>query len=310
MSTSIPIYDNKGLVVDHIKIDEDVQYVNGRVSKGKKYYYKGIGVQYEAHSVTEEELSDEYNIIKKDKVFYLGYYVSKKCFEGKFGIFQEKHQPQFSDFIGTCGVKELSILENSYHFDRSSVEIIKSYNFDKENGQYYFKLNYLCNRRRYLEEESNPKYLRELLDYMIQNDWNFIWDKKSINDISYNGLVSDVGDLFHSKDLQSKVGTVYSLLYSLGNVNHDRYLEFLKFNNLEHKNLSSYIFNGIEILKQNNVDISPLIIYDTEYQNYQHIVLNYLVRGRNCGHCCYVDYGERIKNHYIKMAAASFNIKI
>ena len=42
--TDVPIYNNKGVQVDSFHIDDTLEYVNGRVNKGDKAYYKGSGV--------------------------------------------------------------------------------------------------------------------------------------------------------------------------------------------------------------------------------------------------------------------------
>lgn len=299
MSTSIPIYDNKGKKIDSLEIEDDIRFVNGRVSKGKEYYYKGLGVPYKQHSIEDGDITDDYEVLNKSDIFYLGHFVSKKCFQNKFGIFQERYMPKFTDFIGTCGTKELSIIENSELFGRSSIELISSHYYDKSNQQYYFKVRYKCHRISYLQN-GNAKDLRELFDYMIQNNWNFNWDKRSITDISYNGLVPDVADIFLDSQLKSKVGSVYSVLYSLYNHSKNKYGDFVTYNNLNHENLSSIVFNVVEILKRNNVDTKELLPSKNQYENYKHIIRNYLVTGRNCGHCCLVDVGDDIKKEYIK----------
>ena len=44
---------------------------------------------------------------------------------------------------------------------------------DDDNQQYYMKVDYPTGRTDYLSGDSDPLELRELLDYMIQSDWNF-----------------------------------------------------------------------------------------------------------------------------------------
>lgn len=297
--TTVPIYNSVGQVVNALEIDDDLQHVNGRVSKGKKYYYKGAGAPYHGQFLSNEPQINTYgyDVVDFSDVFYMGPYARKWNFLNKSGIFQEKYQPQFTDFIGTCGVKELSIIENSEEFDLSSVVVIKAENYDVENQQYYFVLDYKCDRIKYLDR-GEPESLILLLEYMIKNDWNFIWDKTSIEDISYNGLVSDVGDLFKSGGLGNKLGTVYSVLYSLGKLRPDKYQELLRECKLQHNNDMSYVYNAVVLLHNFGVDVSVLRSKDA-IDNYKNAVLNYLITGRNCGDCCYVELGDRIREQYL-----------
>lgn len=297
--TIVPIYNSYGEQVNVLEIDDNLQHVNGRVSKGKKHYYKGAGAPYHGQFLSNDPHLNiyGYNILSFSDVFYMGPYVSKRCFENKTGIFQEKYQPQFTDFIGSCGVKELSIIENSEEFELSSVDVIKAENYDKENQQYYFVLDYTCERKKYLDN-GNPKDLLLLLEYMIKNDWNFIWDKTSIEDISYNGFVSDVGDIFKSGSLGNKLGTVYSVLYSLGKLRPDKYQDFLRESKLQHNNDMSYVYNAVVLLHNFGVDVSELTD-KTPVENYKNAVLKYLVTGRNCGDCCYIELGDKIREQYL-----------
>lgn len=306
--TEINVYGLNGEVVNVLCVDDVVEPPSkGRVSKGTKHYYKGFGVSYTQHHIAKRNFNNiDYDFINKSDIFYLGYKVQRKSFVGKFGIFQERFQPMFTDFIGTCGVKELSIIENSLFFERSSADIIKSVQHDTENNQYYFILNYKCGRKRYLDC-GNPVDLKALIDYTLQSDWNFIWDKDSITDISYNGLVTDVGELFVSKQLENKLGSVYSILYSLGKQDFNKYIDLLDLYQLQHHDDKSYIFNSVDILKHNGYIIDS--VYNDRNKDYQHLILNYLVTGRNCGHCSLVNVGESIKQHYIEQAQSFFGIE-
>jgi hypothetical protein len=300
--TIFPIYDSLGVQINELSIDDDIQHINGRVSKGNKCYYKGVGVPYRYHTMLE--FDDQYDVIQKTDIFYLGYQVVKKCFEGKTGIFQERFQPFFPDFIGTCSVKEGTIVLNSTIFERSSVEVLDYVLYDTENVQSYYMLDYKCGRQSYLTNDGNPVKLRELLDYMIQNNWNFLWDKGAISDVSPEGLVSDVADLFISNELSHRIGTVYCILHSLMKLNPEKYMEFLQANNLMHYDSRSLIFNAVEILHLNGVDVSELFAYDTINKNYKNIVMNYLIVGKNCAYCAcdlYKNNGEKIKDQYVEM---------
>ncbi len=309
----VPIFDNKGNQINSITIKENLEYVNGRVSKGEKYYYKGVGVPYKSHHIYFDDSTEDYDILGRSPIFYLGNKVSKKCYQGKSGIFQEKHQPHFTDWIGACGIKELNIFENLYDeggFEFTAIEALEYQIIDEDNQQYYLKVDYPYGRLGYISNP-NPKDLRNLIDYMIQNDWNFPWDKNSISDISHNSKVTDVADLFKSSELSYKIGTVYSVFYSLYNKNKELYYDFCKVNNMTHDNSMSFIFNSLYILYINGVDILPLY-KQTPIETYKNIILNYLIVGRNCGFCgvgsckgrkdTNQSYGEEIRDEYIRRA--------
>lgn len=310
--TEIPIYDSEGTQVNSITINESIEYVNGRVCKSDTCYYKGIGIPYTSHNILDECLTDEYEFIEKSTVFYVGNVVSKKCYQNKTGIFQERFQPQFTDWIGSCGIKELNILENLYDehkFEKNSIEVLGYETIDEDAQQYYLKVQYSCGRKSY-STYPNPLKLRELLDYMIQTNWNFPWDKDAVADVSTTGLVTDVADIFYSTELMHKVGTVYSVLYSLGTKSQKLYNDFCNATGLRNVNDMDYIFNTIFILASNNIDTSPLMSVGDSKEIYRNTVKNFLIQGKNCGFCgvgsCLKredinqSYGEYIREEYIK----------
>ena len=308
----IPVYDKKGNLVNSITLNDTIEYVDGRVYKGSKSYYKGIGIPYEYHFIQPEEITDEYSMVEKSDVFYLGYGVSKKVFSGKTGVFQEKYQSHFTDWIGACGIKELNILENLYDvggFEMSAIEVFGYETIDKDNQQYYLSVDYPDGRTNYVNDP-NPVELRNLLDYMIQNDWNFPWDKASISDINSKSKVTDVADIFKSDELNHKLGSVYSVLYSLHQTDKNLYLDFCSTNGMyQHCDNISFILNTLILLTYNKVDVKSL--YEkTPAATYKNIMKNYIIPGKNCGFCgvgsCKrrddenLSYGEYIMKEYIK----------
>ena len=315
----INIYNKDGDIVNSIDLKDTINYVDGRVSKGEKCYYKGIGIPYVNHHIQPEDMTDEYDLIEVCDVFYIGNVVSKKVFVGKTGIFQEKHQSHFTDWIGACGVKELNIFENLYDeggFKKTAIEVLGTEIIDKENQQYYLKVDYPDGRVNYVND-SSPKKLRELLDYMIDDHWNFPWDKNSISDINHESNVTDVADIFKSEELKHKIGSVYSVLHSLNKSNHNLYVDFCDYNNLPYHDAMGFIFNTIILLAYNGVNITSL--YEKNpLDTYKKIVYNYLITGKNCGFCgvgsCKrrVDdnfsYGEYIRQEYIKRFNKEFDI--
>lgn len=313
----ISVYDKNGDVVDCISVNDTIEYVDGRVSKGEKYYYKGLGVPYVQHHIQPEDMTGGYDLIDVCDVFYIGNVVSKKVFSGKTGIFQEKYQTHFTDWIGACGVKELNIFENLYDeggFEMSAIDVLERGTIDEDEQQYYLKVDYPHGRINYVVD-SSPVKLRTLLDYMIQGDWNFPWDKNSISDITFESMVTDVGDIFKSEELSNKIGSIYSVLHSLYQSNINLYYDFCKTNNLPYKNKMGIIFNTLVLLVSNKVDVNHLYM-STPIETYKNIVYNYLITGKNCGFCgvgsCKrrVDdnfsYGEYIREEYIKRFHAEF----
>ena len=301
--TVIPIYSVNGDFVNELVIKEKLKYISGRVSKGKQHYYKGVGMPYSHHYKRDISnlSSNEYNFLGHTNIFYLGYGVENKSWKNKFGIFQERYQPFFPDYIGGCGIKERAITPNSTAFKKSSVDILDVILYDKENQQYYFKMNYRCNRKNYIKDNGSPEKLCELIEYMIDNDWNFLWDKNSINDITPEGLVSDVADLFISDELEHQFGSVYSIFYSLHKSCQKSYEEFLKYMGLKHTDKKSFVFNTIKILDDNGIDTKPLTIHDNDNANYVHSIMYYLLNGKNCAYCScdmFLAEGELVKKDY------------
>ena len=307
----ILVHDKKGSIVNSIELNDTIEYVDGRVCKGNKSYYKGVGIPYEYHHIQPEEMSDEYDLIEKSDIFYIGNCVSKKVFSGKTGIFQEKYQSHFTDWIGACGIKELNILENLYdegRFEMSAIEVFGYETIDKDNQQYYLSVDYPDGRINYVNDP-NAVELRNLLDYMIQNDWNFPWDKDSISDINSKSKVTDVADLFRSDELKHKIGSVYSVLYSLYETDKNLYLDFCNINKIPHYGQISFVINTLTLLAYNKVDVRSL--YEkTPMATYKNIVKNYIIPGKNCGFCgvgsCKrredenLSYGEYIMREYSK----------
>lgn len=301
--TVIPIYSVNGDFVNELVIKEKLKYISGRVSKGKQHYYKGVGMPYSHHYKRDISnlSSNEYNFLGHTNIFYLGYGVENKSWKNKFGIFQERYQPFFPDYIGGCGIKERAITPNSTAFKKSSVDILDVILYDKENQQYYFKMDYRCNRKNYIKDNGSPEKLCELIEYMIDNDWNFLWDKNSINDITPEGLVSDVADLFISDELEHQFGSVYSVFYSLHKSCQKSYEEFLKYMGLKHTDKKSFVFNTIKILDDNGIDTKPLTIHDNDNANYVHSIMYYLLNGKNCAYCScdmFLAEGELVKKDY------------
>ena len=308
----IPIYDGEGDLIDFVRVDDDIVHVDGRVSKGERVYYKGLGVPYRSHYV--ERVTEGYDDLAKCDVFYLGHEVSKHAFAGKTGIFKERYQAHFTDWIGACGEKELQIVENLWELDFSwaAIDVKEFVSIDDVHKQYYLIVDYPDKRIQYLDEPE-PFRIWEMLHYMIHEHWNFPWDKGTITDISCMGRVTDVADVFMSSDLKHKLGTVYSVLYSLAMANKDEYIRFCKQYSLDTLSHMGFVINSLVILSRLGVDISP-IMRDNMEETYRNAVKAYLMEGKNCGYCgvgsCHPEadpnktWGEFIKQEYLQQVSA------
>ena len=313
--SDIAIYNQEGVMVDTLFIDDTLEYVNGRVLKGDKCYYKGAGVPYKQHHVLNEDVTDEYTILEEGLVFYSGVMVEKECFKGKSGIFQERYGCIFPDWIGACSSREIQIFENLYDenpFEYNDIECLNWHYIDEDAKQVFIECNYKSDRVSWLEKQ-DLFGLVDLINYMLASNWNFPWDKASIQDISAMSLVTDVADIFYSDKLVHKLGGVYSILYSLGQSDPKVYQAFCVQHGLPCTTQMDFVNATLMILMRNNVDIQEVLIGGPT-DIYRHVVQNYLVQGKNCGYCgvgsCKgrmddnMGFGDSIKDNYIRRAQA------
>lgn len=290
VTTDVNIYNADGDVVNKLSINDWIVYQDGRVSEGNKHYYKGLGTKYRFHFVPDIDNPHKYKTLEHSNIPYLGYKVSQKNFLYQFGIFAVPYQPMFDDWIGACGVKEFSMIENSEVFKYSSVKFVKSYKI--VDGQFYFVVDYLCKRVKYVEFPT-PQCLYILMQYMVDEGWCFPWDKNSIDDISWNGKVRDVADLFQSTRLEDMVGSIYSIMYSLFKDN-DAYDDFIYTYRLSY----DYQTATLELLERFGVSTDLLKPYNNKALDACHTFYNYIIKAKNCGDCCKVSEGDRIREYY------------
>lgn len=274
--TEIPVYNKSGQVDYILELKEDVEFVSGRTSRAKELYYKGVGSSYLGHSSINP---NGYKKVSESSVFYYGWNVSNPEWEGKFGIFQDRFQPYFSDWVGTCGLKELSLITKTKQFDLSAVEVVDCIEHDPTHGQFYFVLRYKSPRVKY---DGNSMALINLLSFMVQSGWNFPWDKTSINDINNHGHVTDVADLFCSTDVKHAFGTVYSVLYSLHQTDKSNYDKLLTTLKCTHTDIKDIPFVVMLFLKNNGKEVYVKKNIKSQNDLYTHLVGNVLLRGRNC----------------------------
>ena len=296
----IPVWSIEGLLVGKINLPENVEYTSGRVSKGDSgVYYKGVGLPYVMHPTLNER---ETGICGRNPVFYSGYDRIAPTFKGKYGVFQDKFQPYFSDFIGTCGPKELKLLRNSVEFEMSGVRVKDCVEYDTLNSQRYFITEYDCDRRSFLPDGDVGRLLG-LLFYMVATDWNIPWDKAGISDISEDSSIFDVADMFRSPHLVHKLGTVYSVLYSLAMYSKPKYLELLHRIGLgeQHSDNTFTVLAAMRFLTDIGVSYYDMIPPEVEHDNSMlrwFMLGNVLAQGRNCAHQEYPEIGEKVREDY------------
>lgn len=298
MAHRVNVYDSLGKVVHVIEFSEPLAYLSGRVCRAESgVYVKGAGVPYRSHLALDPT---GYDVVERSKVFYCGYAVKNHNFEGKEGIFQERFQPYFSDFIGSCGHKELNLISTSKEFERSAVRVLDCINYDVANRQFYFMLDYLNDKLGYLYG-GEPQDLFDLMSYMINEGWNFPWDKSAIRDITVGGLVSDVADIFKSKELVHQIGTIYSVVYSLSRISRKTFVKFTDFmgiSPIQDRHLPTLV---IYLLEKAGINTDPVFGGElTEDYFYKHIIGNYLIQGRNCAHVEEPSRGDDVRQEYIR----------
>ena len=81
-----------------------------------------------------------------------------------------------------------------------------------------------------------------------------------------------------------KIGTVYSIMYSLGKENPEQYREFCERYMLDYKSHVFFTINALSLLMRHGVDIGPCL-RDNILDTYRNTVKNFLVPGKNCGFC-------------------------
>ena len=221
-SRKVNIYDAQGRLVDTILAPEPIRYVKGRISKGCRYFYKGLGAPY----IGRASQIREQRVVGYTGVPYAPYWVQNKYLIGKCGIFLERFQPYFSDYIGGCGPKEYKVVERSVQFEYSAIEVHDITRIIDTPPHYFVTFSEKPQRAN--TEADKRKAINELLEYMVMEGWNFPWDKNSIRDITPDGMVHDPADLFRSHALTHQLGTIYSVAHSMYSRSQREYYEIFK----------------------------------------------------------------------------------
>ena len=289
------IYNKEGDIVDTLILPEEVDFVSGRTSKSTSCFYKGVGAKYKCHAYLNTK---PYKVLGKNPVFYYGYDVQNPKWIGKFGIFREKFQPFFSDFIGTCGPKEESLLFKSANFSFSAVEVLDQVKYDLENNQSYYKLKYTSPRDQFIDDGATIDFIN-LMDCMLHEGWNFPWDKTAVRDINKLGKVTDVADIFFSHDPVHKFGTVYSVLFSTFKLAPLMYTKLTSQMGIKSVTIESVPFITFFILNKLGFDLPMREDVLDKQGLYVHLIGNILLRGRNCASVEDVSLGDSIMVDYV-----------
>jgi hypothetical protein len=285
---------DKGLrVVKEVELPEEVGWVGGRSGVGVRsgLWYKGIGTLYTCHFV-----KDRANMcVVLDRGLYGGWVVQYRPWVNRFGIFQERMQWYFTEWIGGAGKREAKIIRNADEFAFSAVRVVDVIPVMDEHNVYVLEVRGgkgVC---------WDVGKVMKLLDVMLSGGWNFPWDKGAIRDINGEGLVTDVADLFKSDDVKHKFGTVYSVLYSMVMFLPDIAEEFgRRFGvSLEIKELP---FSVLKVMKRLGCDVSEIWEGKVKWswEGYKYLVLDVLMEGVNCAGLEFPEYGEEVKNWYKK----------
>lgn len=293
MPTEIPIYSAAGELVNSITVPHDLEYESGRTSAAGDVYYKGAGLPYQHHCTLDGSAP---GVVGPSEVFYAGYVTEDPRLKGKHGIVQQRYQPYFSDWIGSCGPKEEKIIENSKRFPLSAVEVVDHVMWDADHRQSYYVLRYGGTRDKFIPD-GDTEALVELLRVMLRFGWNFPWDKAAIRDITADGRVSDVADMFRSKKLNHQLGTVYAVLYSLNKLARAQYRGFSTFDPIT----ASMLFLGeCGVLK--HWKLRNMGHREIQMQGYR-----LLVSGNTCAGIEDKEFGRRVQQEYQRRMLASVN---
>jgi hypothetical protein len=274
--------------------------VSGRTSVGDSgVYYKGVGSEYKGHSVLD---ATGYEGAVPSEVFYYGYTVRNPNWHKKTGIFKTPLQPYFQDLVGSCGPKELSIVEKAEACPVSAVSVLSVHPIETLQNQYYIKLNYTVERKSWLTYGTSEA-LRSAVVATVTSGWCFPWDKAAIKDVGHTGLVTDVADMFKSTDPKHLFGSVYAVLYSLYTIDKPKFNYFINSNNFVFKDLRSIPNIALSIIDSLGIDTAfafPEGVED-EWDVYYHLVYNCLMGGKNCAHVEKAECGDAVSKQYKEM---------
>jgi hypothetical protein len=283
---------DKGLrCLAEVDLPERVYWVGGRSGVGESslLWYKGVGTWYQWHLARE---------VGRCKMIGVGTYGSYEVqyipWLNRFGIFTEKMQWYFSEWIGGAGRRESRILENSEKFRFSAVKVVDIIPVVDDHNVYVLRVE------GGKSEVTEPRKVMKLLGVMLEEGWNFPWDKGAISDINAEGKVTDVADLFKSDDIKHRFGTVYAVLYSMKKLVPEvaKAFEEKVGVSLELKEIP---FSVLRVMRKLGCNISEIwegrrIEYS--WVEYKRLIFDVLMEGVNCTGLEFSEYGEEVKRWY------------
>jgi hypothetical protein len=291
--SKVQVFDRQLKCIEEVELPERVYWVSGRSGIGESgLWYKGIGTSYSKHTALEPNKKD--TILSKSTVLYGGYEVQYRNWVNRFGIFNDRMQWYFSEWIGGAGKRESKIVENSQKFSKSAVKVVDVISVIDDHFVYVMEIE-----GNKWSVDSVDKVV-EVLKTMLEEGWNFYWDKGSIRDMNANGLVTDVADLFYSEDIKHKFGTVYSVVYSMKQLNKAIASDFEKRMNvvLDVKNIP---FACLKVMKELGCDISGVYdrnTFECNWEDYKRLILDVLMEGRNCAGGEFEEIGREVRDMY------------
>lgn len=302
-SDIVSIYDCDGKKISEVKLPEKIvtlpQKRGGYGDSG--LYYKGSGCIYKSHNVNEPDT--RYKLLGRTGLLYEKYAISNQNLVGMKGIFTFKHQPIFSDFEGGCGPKEKKVVENFKTFEMTSIEeIVDIISVGIEDHDIYVY--------KYKDVSGNVLCLKELIEYVLINNFNTSWDKNLISDIEGYKYVRDLADWYISGELNHKFGTVFAFLYSLYNEDINGYVRLIKdmlgYNNADRQLIIYFAALITEKICPGIFETKQLDIYVLSRECYRKL-FELLFSGKACCHLENENEWEYIRQEFSKTIEVTVN---
>jgi len=288
VTDKVRIFNLEGHIIEEIQLKDKIMPIPNKRGcfSESGYYYKGSGIVYTNHLGCDKTFNDNGDfdgavspkVIGKTSLIYENLLLCYEHLVGKFGIFPFKHQPIFSDLEGACGKKEKRILDNIKEFKYCSIEEMSEVipTGIEDTNIYCYKLKPV---------KGSVFDMIQLIEYVLESDWNTAWDKNLWSDLDGYGYVRDVADWYKSNLFSHKLGTVFSLLNSLYSADKVLYARLLL------EMLGTYDFGKKTMLLFSKEIVMKYCksFLGTEYDvdvggDWFEILYMYLVSGKACCH--------------------------